>query len=89
VDVAVCDVPHHFLATLGTLSLGEREVDDRCLTAQLDIPHGEERRACLCAAEELQVEGYRMGLVLLREGAFEVGFCNLQKDGRDEAAMGN
>jgi hypothetical protein len=45
---------------------------DRGLSSELDIVDFEYCRACLRSSEELDVKGYRMGLVLLCERGVEV-----------------
>lgn len=50
------------------------------LTTEFGILDGEERGAGLGAAEEIEVEGYSVRLILLRKGRVEMHRCYLEED---------
>lgn len=53
--------------------LGQGDVDDGGLAAELDVFDGEVGGTDLRAAQEFEVQGYGVGLVLGAEGGGEVG----------------
>lgn len=73
----------------GVVVLDEGDVDDGGLAAEFDVGDGEEGGAGVGAAEEVEVEGYGVGLVLGGEGAGEVGVGGAEEDGGYEAAVGD
>lgn len=71
VQVRLGYVADDFFAGAG---LREGDVDDGGLAAEFDVFDCDGYGAGLCAAEEVDVQGEGVGLVLLREGGVEVGF---------------
>lgn len=85
VHVAVRDVSYNFISA----SLSQTDMYDRGLATQFGIFDCEESWAFLCAAEEIEVEGDCVGLVLGRESGVEVQLCHGEKSAGDIASMWN
>lgn len=60
-EIRVGDVAEDFFA----VALGQGDVDDGGLAAELDVFDGECGRAGLCPSEEFEVEGEGVGLLLM------------------------
>ena len=69
--------------------LRERDGDDGGLAAEFGVADCEEGGAGLGAAEEGEVQGDGVRLVLGGEGAAEVGFGDLEEEGGYVAAVGD
>ena len=65
------------------------DMDDRGLSSELDIMNFEYRRACLRPSEELDVEGYGMRLVLLRERGTKVCGNDFENASSDVSTIRN
>ena len=67
--------------------LKERDVHDGSLTAEFDVFDDESCWADLCAAQEVEVQGHGVRLVLFGEGCGEVEADYAHEDGGDIAAV--
>lgn len=71
------------------VGLAERNADDGGLPAELEVLDCEVGGAGLCAAEEVEVEGDGVGLVLGGEGEGEVLLGDEEEGGGYVAAVGD
>lgn len=78
----------HYLS-IAYLLLLHGNVDDRCLTTQLDIVDLEGSWTGLSASQELDMQRYRMWLILLCEGGREVRLDYLEDHASHVAAIWN
>jgi len=86
-DVAVCYVADYFFAGLIGRGLGKGNVDYGGLTPDFGVFDCEDGRPDLGSPQEIEVEGYGVGLVLGGEGAAEMGRGYSEEDGCYEAAV--
>ena len=85
VEVGACDVADDFFAR----ALRESNVDDGCLAAELGVLDDELAWSLGGAAQEVEVAGESVWLVLVLQGSFEMELCDCEEVSCDNTAVWN